>query len=142
MNTGFEYFGDIDTKQKLELILADYDFAKLLAYEPVSRTNMSLELRELCQRFKLETPGYITGFIDDPNAWTEVALRMDVGQTAPYLDALNTANGTNYKNFSELKKSAFGAGAQALDDIEEVTAASEEDAFVSLALSRFNAGKV
>lgn len=140
MNTGFEYFGDIDTKQKLEMILGDYDFAKLLAYEPVSRTKMSLELRELAVRFKIEVPGYITGFIDDPNAWTEVALRMDVGQSAPYLDALNEANGTDYKNFGELKKSAFGAGA--LDDIEEVTAASEEDAFVSDALSRFHTGKV
>lgn len=135
---GFEYFADIDTKPKLEAVLAEYDFAKLLGYEPMSRTKMCLELKELCEKLSRETPGYLKDFIADPNAWTEVALRLDVGQAAPFLDRVNAAYGTKYENYAEFKAAAFGAGAL-LDDIEEVTA-SEEDDFVADALARF--GKV
>lgn len=124
----YEYYGDIKNRKDLEVIMLNTQLQDLLKYAPVPRTKMALELKELHTKFKVTSPFWLDGFVEDPNKWTEVAIRLDLGQILPPLDALNAELGTDFKSFDELKES-FGIA----PTVQEVKA-SDEDDFIAQAL--------
>lgn len=124
----YEYYGDIKSRKDLEIVMLNTQLQDLLKYAPVPRTKMALELKELHTKFKVQSPFWLDGFVEDPNKWTEVAIRLDLGQILPPLDALNAELGTDFKSFDDLKDSLGIA-----PTVQEVKA-SEEDEFIARAL--------
>ncbi len=130
----FEYFGDIANSAMLSDVLRKYDEEQMLQYEPFSRTQMCDELRDLCIRYKITVPNYIIEMLEDPNHFTEVALRKGYDPQKPLIDQFNDETGLNVKNPSELRKVLFrkseGSEIDENDDEEEI---DDEDLFVQSA---------
>lgn len=128
----YEYYSGVTTRKQLEYIMLNTQLGDILKYEPISRTTMALELRDLHRRFGMKTPYWIDGFIEDPNRWTEVAIRLDVGQDLPPLEAINKDLGTSFTSLDEAKAHMKIAA------IPEEVNASEEDEFINSALEGEN----